>query len=76
MSIIYIPLPAANGSQLVDEDKYVIDDYIYWDPLRNIPVDNSSSARNILALKDVTDIVLENDQNIKSEILLDVCNHR
>lgn len=75
MSIIYIPLPTANGTQLVDEDKYIVDDYIYWDPLKNIPVVNSTSGKNILALKDVTDIVLENNQNIKSEILLDVCNH-
>jgi hypothetical protein len=75
LSIIYIPIQTANVSQLVDENKYFGGPYIHWDPLRNIVVSNSSN-KNTLVLKDVTDIVLENNQNVKTEILLHICNHR
>ena len=74
LSIIYIS-KEANTTDFTLEKK-VDPPFIYWDINNNNITENTDTSDNIITLKDVTDIILENSQKTQSEVLINVCNHK
>ncbi len=78
LSVIYIPVEGEDSSGIVDlEAKFASGPFVYWDSVMNRLVEDNIAGENpLLALKDITDIVLGNGQNIRSEILVNACDHK
>lgn len=75
LSIIYIP-NEANLTETTLLNKSIDPPFIYWDTNNNNISEYTDKSEYIIVLKDVTDIILEDSQKTKSEILINVCNHK
>jgi len=78
LNIIYNPINDANVSEIVDLNaKFASKPFVYWDVIENrILNDRNAGKESLLVLKDVTDIVLGNEESVQADIILNACDHK